>query len=178
MPHYELIKYISSADLVADSFPMVGGTAMIDAINYGAPVVTLKDFVGQMDYIINSPAYCKDIDELINKSKTLLYDKEAAAENINKLKELTKNYNNPNIFREKLINLYNSLPQNHNIYSFSNDDNYEFIDGDIFAYYSTTSHKSFKLLGFKFISISFKNYLGKKIHHFFIQKHDKISQIF
>ena len=178
LPHNELIKYICSADLVADSFPMVGGTAMIDAINYDAPVVTVKDFVGQMDYIINSPAYCENITELIDKSKRLLYNETAAKEHIKALKLLVQNYNEPHVFKEKLNNLYNITPNRHKIYPFSSDSDFNFSPCDVFAYYSTTAHKTFKFFGLKFTLTAFKNYLNKKEYHFVIESGGKLLQLF
>ena len=72
------LNYISRADLVIDSWPMGGGTALIDALSLSKPVLSLKSPLGQFDYLLQSLSYCTDKSELITKTLRVLDDEKFA----------------------------------------------------------------------------------------------------
>lgn len=53
------LDYLKSADLYLDSYPLCGGTATIDAISSGTPILSLKSVYPQFDYLTKTQAYCK-----------------------------------------------------------------------------------------------------------------------
>lgn len=59
--------YIRAADVGIDSFPMSGGTAVLDMFTLGLPVYSLECETGHFDPILNSPFYCKTEEELLSK---------------------------------------------------------------------------------------------------------------
>ncbi len=116
----EYYDYISASDLVLDSFPMAGGTVMIDAVSSNRPVVSLKTPVLHFDYIANSIAYSESVDEWVEKILNILDDDDYAYSVINSVK---KNINDEiaiDIWNSKLKNILNDLPENHSVTKFSN----------------------------------------------------------
>lgn len=85
----ELLQaYIGAADLALDSFPISGGTTLIDLIHSGCPTLALRSPVGHLDYTIGSVAYCANAAELLSKANILLRDTDAATANISEMKQL------------------------------------------------------------------------------------------
>lgn len=133
MPHDKLYTYIQAADVVLDSFPMSGGTALIDAVTVNRPVVTRKNPVGQFDYILKTSAFCNDAAETTKKIETLLYDELKAQENINEIKEQLKKENSIENWAKKLPLLYKSVSKEHAIRSFK-EKAAEVDDLDVYHY--------------------------------------------
>lgn len=73
-----LLKYFKAADLVVDSFPFGGGTSLQDAVSVGSAVLSMESVAGKMDYIKESAAYVKTIDELIDSTMRVLDDRSYA----------------------------------------------------------------------------------------------------
>jgi hypothetical protein len=63
----DLEKYIFASDVGIDSFPMSGGTAVLDMFTRGVPVFSLKCETGHFDTTLASKFYCPTVVELINK---------------------------------------------------------------------------------------------------------------
>lgn len=81
--HYlqEFPYYLAAADLVIDSYPVGGGTALNDAIRAGKPVITLNkgsdsykiaagvnsyaEFLDRVNRILNDPKFCRTYQENI-----------------------------------------------------------------------------------------------------------------
>lgn len=70
----EYLDYLVAADLVLDSYPVPGGTAIIDAILAGRPVLTLKTAWPQSDFLMQSESYCRSKEELLTKARKILGD--------------------------------------------------------------------------------------------------------
>jgi len=62
-----LETYISAADVGIDSFPMSGGTAVLDMFTLGLPVFSLKCETGHFDPVISSGFYCLTEQALVAK---------------------------------------------------------------------------------------------------------------
>lgn len=75
--------YLSAADAVIDSYPVGGGTAMVDAVLAEKPVLSLETAIPRLDYLEQSSANCTSPEELISKAFKILNDP-AYAENIRK----------------------------------------------------------------------------------------------
>lgn len=72
MPKQKLDLYVKAADLGLDSFPMSGGTAVLDMMTSGLPTISLKCATGHFDVIHNSPFYCETIQDWVTKVNLLL----------------------------------------------------------------------------------------------------------
>ena len=99
--------YLASADLVIDSFPMTGATAMIDAISMGIPVLSTHTPTGQADYIVHSNAYTHSIDELVDKTLLVLDNPHVGISILSQITDLL----------EKETDVNNWLKQKKDIYS-------------------------------------------------------------
>lgn len=134
IPHDKLFDYLQASDLAVDSFPMSGGTAMIDAVTNGCPVITRDNPVGLFDYIKNTDAYCDKIDEMPAKILELLYNNEKIKKNIESVaKELQEN-NSAQVWKKNLQKLYEITPKEHNITYFRENVN-EISDLDFYHYF-------------------------------------------
>ena len=87
MPHDKFIQYLNCADVVIDSFPFSGGTALLDAVSATKPVLSLKCPTGQLNYITKSIAYCDTVAELIKRTCELI---KSTTERKNNLRDVKK----------------------------------------------------------------------------------------
>ncbi len=113
----EMFDYLRCADLVLDSFPMSGGTALLDAVSLKKPVLTLESVVGQLDYLSRSVAYCKTPEELLKKIDLILDDPSERAKNIQQVFAKMSSENDANHWNKQIKNLYSSVKA-HQIYNF------------------------------------------------------------
>lgn len=70
----EYFEYLLAADLVLDSYPISGGTTMVDAVMFEKPVLSLFTPMYQSDYLLNSDSYCKTEEEFLHKMKKVLHE--------------------------------------------------------------------------------------------------------
>ena len=73
IPYEQYCLWVSAADIVLDSYPVGGGTAMIDAVSFGKPVLSL-DPCKQSDFLSRSLACCADLDDLLTKVRRILHE--------------------------------------------------------------------------------------------------------
>lgn len=109
------LEYLKAADLYLDSYPLCGGTAMIDAISSGTPVVSLKSVYPQFDYLTRTSAYCQSKDEFIEKAKKILNDKNYADEIFNEVKSSLIEYQSIDAWNKKVENLFKIAPKEHKV---------------------------------------------------------------
>lgn len=109
------LDYLKAADLYLDSYPLCGGTAVIDAISSGVPVLSLKSVDSQFDYFINTSAYCKTEDEFIEKAKKVLNNENYAQELFEELKNSLIKYQSVDAWNKKVENLYKIAPKQHKV---------------------------------------------------------------
>lgn len=114
----QYLPYVYSSDLVLDSYPVGGGTAMIDAVKAHKPVLTLnKELLA--DYLLASEAYCCSYQEFLIKAHKILNSKEYAA---GVCENVQKHFNeevNPVIWHKKCEDIFTKLPKKHKIYHFN-----------------------------------------------------------
>lgn len=72
------LDYLVAADVIVDSWPLGGGTFLIDAITLKKPVISLQNPIGQFDYISKSQSYCKNITDFMSKIERILSNEEYA----------------------------------------------------------------------------------------------------
>lgn len=118
IPYQKLQEYFLIADLYVDSMPIGGGTAIIDALSYNIPILSLNSSIGQNDFVTESEAYCKTMDELILKTKHILLDYDYGEKILNTLKTSFFKHNDIKIFQQQLNNIYSKVSK-HSIYKFN-----------------------------------------------------------
>ena len=134
----ELFEYLGCADLVLDSFPMSGGTALVDAISCNRPVLSLSCPTEQLDYIMDSVAYCKDEQIYMQKIENILKSIDVANENVFNVKQEIEKYSSPEIWLKNWGKIYeNALLNPHQIYHFNSFAEDEFNDLDWYLYFHT-----------------------------------------
>lgn len=163
VPFDELRQYLNLADIIIDSFPVCGGTALLDAINLNKPVLSLSSIVGNFDYIENSYAYCKSIEELYSKTIEILHNENMKNNLITELKRNIEIYT-PNNFQNKINEIYKNGPQEHHVKVLKKEYDNKFVLNDFFSFFLLpyNKHKIRVKFDFKFIKlVSYKHYLKK-----------------
>ncbi len=118
------LEYLKAADLYLDSYPLGGGTAVIDAISSGTPALSLKSVYPQFDYLTSTSAYCQTGEEFIDKAKQILDDKDYAKEMLEEEKKSLIEYQSIDAWNKKVENLYKTAPKTHKVKYLSNVDDY------------------------------------------------------
>ncbi|QLO04739.1 glycosyltransferase [Citrobacter freundii] len=67
-------RCINNSDIIIDSFPMSGGTALSDVVESGKATLSLCCVTGHLDYTYQTESYCATPKELIDKTHKLLDD--------------------------------------------------------------------------------------------------------
>lgn len=114
LPYDKYISCLQKADIVIDSFPIGGGTAIIDAINYNIPVLSFKP-LHQSDFVMDSECNCATLSDLRNKTINVLTSESYRKTFSEKLKssyETTQGVSSWLIRKDQLIS---SLPTHHSI---------------------------------------------------------------
>lgn len=104
-PH-KMMELLQNADVVWDSFPMSGSTAILDAISLHKPVLSLNCPTGHSDFITNSSVYCETEDELLNKTCTLLDCPQQGQQTSHLLLKNIQENSDSACWRNKLAQLY------------------------------------------------------------------------
>jgi len=123
IPFDSLNKYISCADLYLNSYPVAGGTALIDVVCTEVPVLFLNTPNGLLDYQFGTYSLCENIDELHRKTREILYENKGIDQQL--LHNLKKDYFVEG-WREHLKNLLEKTPKYHEVYDF--EEKYSFSD--------------------------------------------------
>lgn len=109
----EYFNYIKSSDLILDSWPMCGGTVIMDAISLAKPILSLDNEIGQLDYILKSKSFAKNEDEFIEKAILILNNSNIANEYVFDLKNNYIKENDPKLWQERLKKLEEIIPCKH-----------------------------------------------------------------
>lgn len=87
VPKEKLSLLIRAADIGLDSFPMSGGTAVLEMLANELPFVSLKCATGHFDVIYTSPFYCETLEDWVDKANQLLNQHGfGAQESLNKIR--------------------------------------------------------------------------------------------
>ena len=153
-------EFVFISDIVIDSMPMGGGVALIDAIMYDKPVLSLENPLGQLDYIYNSLSYCKDAQEFQEKLSQLIQNKMQRKAFILSAKKQLIKFHSTTKWNENVKSLFNKLPAVHNIRSHLSYYNYEITREDlaswIYCRKFNVRNKVVKYFGIKNILESYK----------------------
>ncbi len=122
------LDYISCADLYIDSYPITGGTAMIDVISKGIPALSQKTVDIQLDYFSSASAYCENKSEFILKAKKILNDKEYAQKIVSELQKSLETYQSMIEWNKRIYKMLDKVPQNHSVKDLSNEKDAVMID--------------------------------------------------
>lgn len=141
IPYNELHDYIFAADIIIDGIPFGGGTALIDAVSCNRPILLINNPFGQFDYAIKSIACCKDIVDLGQKAKQLLYDEELQSKNIKDVLYKLNQNNGIDHWQANLKKLISILPNEHSIDNFSQQIDNNLSDRDAFNYLNNLNEK-------------------------------------
>lgn len=119
----EYLSILSSCTLVIDSYPIGGGTALLDAVSCGIPVLSLnKDF--QMDYIVKSKASFNNYNDFIKTIIECLNSNEKRKEIYHNLAENFKVTSSIEIWKKNYYTIEkNILLKEHLVSIFSKQNN-------------------------------------------------------
>ncbi len=118
LPYEEVATYIAAADVVLDSFPMGGGTALIDAVSQNRPVLFVDSILGQFDYLLDSVAQCSDFHNLVVRARDLVYDEILQQKNVAEMKKRLADNCCIVVWKNKLPQVYHQVGQRHSLRSF------------------------------------------------------------
>lgn len=142
------LEYLKAADLYLDSYPLCGGTATIDAVSCGIPVISLKSVYPHFDYLTETSAHCQTEEEFISKAKKALHDKEYANKIFEEVKASLVKYQSPDAWNKRIANLFATAPKTHKIRELSPDQDYA-EDNDLSVLCNATRDKNFLKRNYK-----------------------------
>ena len=108
--------YLDASDMVLDSYPVHGGTASIDAIQAGKPMLTLVTPLIH-EFLAKSKGACQNLLELITKATKVLNDSEYARRVYENTRMWWTEYVDSAKWKERCETLYKLLPTAHCVYS-------------------------------------------------------------
>ncbi len=107
--------YLSAADMVLDSMPVSGGTAVRDAVKAKKPILAIRNaFLS--DFINNSEAGCADMDELVGKAFRIFNEPDYRDAIYNDIHEKWHQEVDSEAWKERCRKIYADLPECHHIY--------------------------------------------------------------
>ena len=109
------LDYMKAADLFLDSYPVCGGTVVIDAISVGTTALSLRSAYPQFDYLRKSTAYCNDVQEFYTKIKLALYDSKYRNSLYEELVQSLNRYQAKDVWKNRLNKILENVPKIHNI---------------------------------------------------------------
>lgn len=107
--------YIAAADLYLDSYPLCGGTACMDAVAAGTPVLSLQSVYPQFDYLIHTPAYCTQTNDFLEKARKVLNEPAYARELLTALRTSLAQNQSPAAWNARLEKLLQAAPRTHRV---------------------------------------------------------------
>lgn len=165
----DYLKYIGSADLYLDSYPMNGWTATMDAITMNVPVLSLEPYLPQLDYLVSTNACCKTKEELIAKAKEILSDKNYSDNHFNEIKKSLIQHHSTEAWNSRIQQLLQQAPKTHKVTDLSNEIDNKFIND--LAVSNNLHTKRNELLNFN------EKDVKKYLKYGMIYKHQRIKYI-
>ncbi len=108
--------YLSAADLVIDSYPIGGGTAIIDAVKVGKPVLSLNTFF-QSDFLTMSKACCHSYQDFLENVSRVLNDEDYNIRLREDVQQRFQSVHNKDVWRRKCEDIFLQLSE-HRIHKF------------------------------------------------------------
>lgn len=158
--------YLLAADLYVGSFPFMGGTAMLDAVECGLPFVQF--IIGSQESENNgidsnrdtSPCWVRSISSLHETIKSAKSDEIIKKNLYENAKKWSDEYGNVFAWQSRLHQLYDSCPKKHSIHPFVNEKGKSIVIDDTVA---------FCAMQLCYNSIRIKNIIGRKIAYYWIK---------
>ena len=122
------LDYLAAADLYIDSYPIAGGTAMMDAISQNTPSISLKSTFSQLNYLTETRAYLDTPEEFIKTAKKILNDESFGAEITAELQNSLVKYQSKQAWNQRMDNLLKIVPKEHIVKDLSNEEDNNIID--------------------------------------------------
>ncbi|ENE5173046.1 glycosyltransferase family 1 protein [Vibrio cholerae] len=137
----ELHELMLSSDLVIDSFPMSGGTALGEAVCLGVPVLAFRSVTGHLDYTYNSESYCDTFGEFLLKTERFISEPEYRSVLSSDIYRCFSESEDIDKWRARLNNIINSLPERHRVKKIGQQTIYCFNELDKFILKAAESKK-------------------------------------
>ena len=115
LPFAEYQNWISKANVVLDSYPMGGGTALTDAINCGVPFVSLDNVLKQIDPVINSIGFCRTKEEFIEKTLKILAEPDYRQKVLANERACFEKENSPELWLTTVKQILKNTPKVHRL---------------------------------------------------------------
>ena len=118
VPFEQLTAFCRAADLVIDSYPMCGCTALADALMAGCPVLIAPGLFGQDDWVFKIDGYCASVQNLVERSIVLLKNKPLAQKQARHDLDVYRAMRSPQQFKERIEVFFGALRNPHRIHPF------------------------------------------------------------
>lgn len=112
VPYSQIDSYLQIADIALEPFPLGSPTALIDAVQYGIPCVSLVTPVNNYDAFIESGILCDTPEELIERVSSYLEKPPTD----HKLIEILKRESTPDAIRKIIAHFMSGLNKRHQVY--------------------------------------------------------------
>lgn len=138
VPYSQIDSYLQAADIALEPFPLGSPTALIDAVQYCIPCVSLVSPVNNYDAFVASGIICDTQEEVIER--ILAYLKNPPTDR--KLIEILQKESTPQAIRKTINNFLADLPDRHQVYDIEIQKNRDlsrfelFVAEQIFISYS------------------------------------------
>lgn len=121
--HEKLCLFFRASDLCLDSYPLAGGTTMLDVLTIGCPFLSLKSPAGQLDSLIHSPAYCDTKEQLVDKALSLLLsdDDPFVEKFVNETRKAIVSYDGLSVWNVRRLDIQEESISYHKITEFRED---------------------------------------------------------
>lgn len=131
-------SYLQAADLYICSYPFLGYTAMLDAVQCGLPYIQMLTNRMQNKILVYNPDFdqsrciCHTTKEIVNKIINVMHSKEEYGELLAASKRWAEDYANQEQWQKRLYDMYAQCPKQHHIHSFEIQRGKQvFIDDDV-----------------------------------------------
>lgn len=112
--HKGYLSWLACADLVLDSWPVGGGTAVLDAIHAGKPVLPLT----WHEYLLQTQAFCNTAEEFREKSLYVLQSPDFALNLAREQRAALDRMDSAQAWLSRLHEILAVLPARHHVHSF------------------------------------------------------------
>lgn len=134
VPHQKLDVYLEIADVALESFPLGSPTALIDAVRFGIPCVSLRTPPNTYDAFEEAGIICATAKDYIIKALDYL----VSPPEVSRLKEILDREASPAAFAKKITNCINGATVRHQIRNLQIDSERKISDFEFFI-----AHQSF-----------------------------------
>lgn len=101
----QFTSYVQASDFGLDTFPENGCTTLMDMLQQNLPVVSRHAPTGQMDYLLDDNAYCRDDDSFVTRVAEFV-DVGTRGKAFERQHAALLHHNGPDVFRARLETLY------------------------------------------------------------------------